>query len=295
MGDATRVDVTADGDKTETSATTEAPATPTQPRDWKALATRVRPWAAMVLAALLWWPVGFSGRADWMHLPFSQGAGGVGQLSGSAVLLGALVAAAVVSALVPLAWPKFLIAAGLTALAWVLSEGDVTFAGGERPVLAALAGAGMLVGLGVGARARNGVVPAATFLALVAGLAPANYSRGLILAVAVALPFWAATADRVAPTIFAVVRVVITWLVAVVISLGLNFGFAKLAPNGLAKPGAAAKTVGQGFVDFVRDHGLETVKAAPGTYMGWFWFAIVLAIAFVVAANVLKRRRTKAS
>ena len=65
----------------------------------------------MLVAALLWWPTGFSGRADWMHLPFSLTSDGMGYRTGDAVFLGALVAAAVVSALVGSAWPKFGIAA----------------------------------------------------------------------------------------------------------------------------------------------------------------------------------------
>lgn len=287
MGDATtRADVKGDAGTTTPSPTT---------RDWKALARRVWPLAAMILAAVLWWPVGFTGRADWMHLPFMQAVGGVAPIGGAELFFGALVAAAAVSALVSSAWPKFGIAAGLTAIAWVLSEGDVTFAANERPVLAALIGLGMLLGLGVGARAPRGPIAVASFLALVSGLSPASYSRGLILAVAVALPFWAATADRVAPTILAVVRVVVTWLAAVLVFTGLSVGFSKLKVGALAHPADAAPVVGRGFVDFLKDHGVETVKAAPQTYTSWFWVAVVLAIAFVVAANVVRRQRSKAN
>ncbi|MEO6018783.1 MAG: hypothetical protein ABIP45_00860 [Knoellia sp.] len=290
MGEAqTRADVRAD------AAASRATKTPSTTRDWRALGLRVLPLVGMVLAALLWWPTGFGGRAPWMHLPFSLNSGGAGPRPGDAVFLGVLVAAALVSALVASAWPRFGIAAGLTAIAWVLSEGDVTFAAGERPVLAALAGLAMLIGLAVGSRARHGVVAAAAFLALVAGLSPAMWSRGLLLAVAVALPFWAATADRVAPTVLAVVRVVTTWLVAVVISVSLQAGFAKVPPGGLAKPSEAAKTVGSGFVESVRHRGLEVAEAAARTYTSWIWLAVALAIALVVAAQILKRQRTKAS
>lgn len=284
MGDATmRADVTVDAGATETT------------RDWRALGRKAWPFAAMVLAALLWWPAGFGQRADWMHLPLMQTTGGVAPVVGGELFLGALVAAAVVSALVSSAWPKFGIAAGLTAIAWALSDGDVTFAAGERPVLAALLGLGMLVGLGVGARAPRGPVAVAIFLALISGLSPATYSRGLILAVAVALPFWAATADRVAPTLIALVRVVVTWLGAVVGSMGLWTGFSKLEVGGLADPAKAAPIVGRGFVDYLQDHGVEVIKAAPKVYTSWFWVAVVLAIAFVVIAAALKRRRAKTS
>ena len=288
MGDAqTRGDV-----KAKASTNRDAPSAT---RDWKALGMRAWPVAAMVLAALLWWPTGFGGRAPWMHLPFSLSSDGTGYRTGDAGFLGALVAAALVSALVASPWPKFGIAAGLTAIAWVLSEGDVAFVAGERPVLAALAGIGLLLGLAVGARASRGVVAAASFIALVAGLSPAMWTRGPLLAVAVALPFWAATSDRVAPTILAVVRVVLTWLVAVVVSVGLQMGFSRVPVGGLAKPADAARTIGQGFVDTVRGRGLEIAEAAARTYTSWIWLAVVLAIAFVVLAQLLTRRRAKAS
>lgn len=256
-----------------------------------ATARRLWPFVAMVLATLLWWPAAFSGRADWMHLPFGQGEGGVGPHSGDAVLLGSLVAAALVSALVSSPWPRFGIAAGLTALAWVLSEGDVTFAPGERPVLAALAGVGLLLGLGMGARAARGAVGVATFLALVAGLAPATWPRTALLAIALALPFWAATRDRVAPTVLAVVRVVLTWLVAVLVALGLRAGFAALAPVGLAQPGPAARTVASAFVDFVRTRGTDVAQSAVSTYQGGFWVAVALAVAVVIACRAVVSRR----
>jgi len=299
MGDApTRADVTADDDAAATNATTKTRANSARrsdPRDWTALVGRVWPFVATALAALLWWPAGFGNRAEWMHLPLMQSVGGVAPVAGGELFLGALVAAAVVSALVSSAWPKFGLAAGLTAIAWVLSDDDVTFAAGERPVLAGLLALGMLLGLGVGARAPRGPVAVATFLALISGLSPATYSRGVILAVAVALPFWAATADRVAPTILALLRVVVTWLVAVVLSVGLWTAFGKLEVGALADPGAAAPVVGRGFVDFVRDNGLEVARAAPQVYSGWIWLAVTLAVTFVVAAAALRRRRAKAS
>lgn len=252
---------------------------------------RVRPFLAMLVAVLLWWPAGFVGRAEWMHLPLMQMTGGVAPVSAGELFLGSLVAAAVVSALVSSPWPKFGIAAGLSVVAWVLSDADVVFAAGERVVLAALAGAGMLLGLAVGARASRGAVPLATFLALVSGLSPATWSRGVVLAVAVALPFWVATSDRVAPTVLAVARVVLTWLVAVVVSISLWAGFGALKVGALADPGGAAPVVGRAFVDNVRHHGLEIVRTAPQVYTGWIWLAVVLAIAFVVVATALKRRR----
>lgn len=259
------------------------------------LLRRAWPWVAVAVALLLWWPVGYAGRAAWMHLPLMQMEGGVAPVAGGELFLGSLVAASVVSALVAAPWPRFGVAAGLTAVAWVLSDGDVIFASGERVVLAALVALGMLVGLGVGASAPKGAVPAGAFLALVSGLSPATWSRGLLLAVAVALPFWAATSDRVAPTILAVVRVVVTWLVAVVVSTSLWVGFGALRVGQLADPSSAAPVVWRGFVDNVRERGLETVKVAPQVYTGWIWVAVVLAVVLVVAAAALRRRRAATS
>jgi len=261
------------------------------PRGRGALLRRVWPFVAMLVAALLWWPAGFVGRAEWMHLPLMQETGGLAPVSAGELFLGSLVAAAVVSALVSSPWPKFGIAAGLTVVAWVLSDGDVVVAAGERVVLAALAGVGMLLGLAVGARASRGAVPLASFLALVSGLSPATWSRGVVLAVAVALPFWVATSDRVAPTVLAVVRVVLTWLLAVVVSISLWAGFGALKVGALADPGGAAPVVARAFVDNVRDNGLDIVRTAPRVYTGWIWLAVVLAVVLVVAATALKRRR----
>lgn len=274
------------------SGTSNVAGASTGSRDRWAVARRVWPFAAMALALVLWWPTGFHGRADWMHLPLVQGAGGVAPVSAGELFLGVLVASAVVSALVSSPWPRFVIAAGLTAVAWTLTDGDLVFAAGERVVLAALAAVGMLLGLAIGARGLRGAVSVAAFLALVAGLSPATWSRGPLLAVAVALPFWVATADRVAPTILAVARVVVTWLVAVVVSVGLYAGFGALRVGALADPATAAPVVGRAFVDHVREQGLETVRTAPQIYTGWIWVAVALAVAFVLAATLLKRRRS---
>jgi len=295
MGNAeTHADVRADADTTATRASTAATATsesaaaatPALPRDWKALAARAWPFAAMLLAVLLWWPVAFSGTGEWMTLPISAKAG-------SFLFLGALVGAAVVSALVSAPWPRFGIAFGLTALGWVMTE-VVPGRAGERTVLAALAGLGLLLGLWVGARAHKGPVAIATFLAMVAGLSPAMWGRGPLLAVAVALPFWVASKDRVAPTLLALVRVVVTWLGAVLIAVGLHAAWSTLRPGVLGDdPLEAAKVVGNELVTYVRANWSDVVEASARAYTGWIWLAVVLAIAFVVAAAFLNRQRVK--
>ncbi|MFC7487212.1 hypothetical protein ACOCJ7_00255 [Knoellia sp. CPCC 206453] len=297
MGEAeTHADVRADAVTTSTgastvpAATSEAAATETTsvPRDWMALIKRMWPFAGMVLAAILWWPVAFSGTGEWMTLPVSA-------KEGSFLFLGTLVGAAVVSALVTAPWPRFGIAFGLTALGWVMT-GVGPGLPGERTALAALAGLGLLLGLWVGARAHGGPVAVATFLAMVAGLSPATWGRGPLLAVAVALPFWIASKDRVAPTILALVRVVVTWLGAVLIAIGLRAGWFKLSPGVLGDdPLEAAKVVGSEFVKYLRENWSDIVEASARAYTGWIWLAVVLAIAFVVAAALVKRQRTKAS
>ncbi|KGN38322.1 hypothetical protein [Knoellia subterranea] len=262
-------------------------------RDWSALAAKAWPVVAMVLAAALWWPTAFSGRADWMHLPLAgDSSQGVAAL-GSTVFLGCLVGASVVAALVSSPWPRFGIAFGLTVAAWLLSDGSGDLLKGGRPVLAALAGLGMLLGLWVGARAPRGPVAVAAYLGMVAGLSPATWGRGVVLAIAVALPFWAATKDRVAPTIFAVVRVILTWLFAVLIAIGLHVGWSKLRP-GLAGSGPveAARVVARGFVDHLRAHWLDLAETALRAYTGWIWLAAVLAVVFV-AARVAWTSRTR--
>ncbi|KGN32195.1 hypothetical protein N802_11235 [Knoellia sinensis KCTC 19936] len=279
--------------QTQTEAASAAPSA-TSDRSWRTLARRGRPFLAAILAALLWWPAGFGGYAGWMRLPLTAPSASGVVAQGSVVFLGCLAAAAVVSALVKAPWPRFGIAFGLTVTAWVLADGSADLLAGERPVLAGLAGLGMLLGLWVGARAHGGPVEVATFLAVVAGLSPATWSRGPLLAVAVALPFWVASKDRVAPTVWAVVRVVITWLLAVLVSVGLHHGWSQLRP-GLAgsDPAEGAKVVGRGVVDLIREQGVEVAQASATTYANWLWLAVVLALALVVARTLLNRRRTK--
>lgn len=264
-------------------------------RDWRSGLRRAWPFAAMVLAAVLWWPTGFVGRASWMRLPLMQAENGVMPLSGGELFLGTLVAAALVAALVPAPWMRLGMVTALTAAAWMLTEPDVVFAPKERVVLAALAGLGMVIGLVLGAHAMRGVVQAATLLALVSGLSPATWPRGLLLAVALALPFWAARPDRVGPTVVAVVRVVATWLAAVVLSLSLWAGFASLEVGALGDPGAAAPVVARGAVDLVRERGLEIIGAAPQIYTSWIWVAIAVAVGLAVVANGLRRRPARSS
>lgn len=166
----------------------------------------------------------------------------------ASLLLGSFVAAALVAALVSTPGLRLAIAVALTAAAWMLTETDVVFARGERGVLAGLVGLGMLLGLVVGSQAMRGMLPAATLFAVLAGLTPATWPRGLLLAVALALPFWVATSERAAETAIALARVVAVWLVSVVFSMSLWAGFASLEVGALADPKAAALDIGRGFV-----------------------------------------------
>lgn len=258
--------------------------------NWGVRARHAWPFVAMGLAVVLWWPAGFAGRASWMHLSLMQTENGIVPLSGGELFLGSFVGAAVVSALVSAPVMRLVIAVGLTGAAWLLTEADVVFAQGERGVLAALVGLGLLLGLVVGWQSMRGMLPAATLLAMLAGLTPATWPRALLLAAAVALPFWSATAERAAPTAIAVARVVATWLVSVVFSMSLWAGFASLEVGALADPRSAAPDIARGFVTFLWERGLEIVRTAPQVDSPWFWGAIVVAVGLVMVANTLRRR-----
>ncbi|CAN7205577.1 hypothetical protein [Knoellia sp. LjRoot47] len=256
-------------------------------------ARQVWPFVATALAVALWWPAGFAGRASWMHLSLMQTDSGIVPLSGGELLLGSFVAAALVAALVSTPGLRLAIAVALTAAAWMLTETDVVFARGERGVLAGLVGLGMLLGLVVGSQAMRGMLPAATLFAVLAGLTPATWPRGLLLAVALALPFWVATSERAAETAIALARVVAVWLVSVVFSMSLWAGFASLEVGALADPKAAALDIGRGFVSFIWERGIEIVTTAPEIDTPMFWITIVAAIALALIANAVRTRATQ--
>jgi hypothetical protein len=243
----------------------------------------------VVLAALAWWPVGFSGTASWLHVPLRL-------VAADTVFVGSLAAAAGVCALTRAPWPRFLIVAGMSALGWVLT-GPATPEDYELMLLlAALAGGG-LVGMLVGARVHRGVMPAATSLAVVAALTPLGWLRGPLLAAALALPFLLATRDRVAPTVLGVLRALLAWLAASLLALAMRYGWDTVRPGmGLREPGPIAEEVRSRSWDLLRTSWRQAVESSLSGASQWFWVAGALALLIVIAqAATAKVRRRPAT
>ena len=190
----------------------------------KAVLSRVWPEVSVLFGAVLWWPVGFWGVTSWFHLPLKA-------LEGDVLLLGATAAAASVSLLVRSAWPRFVIVLVLSGLGWLLSAPAADTYPDEREVLAILLAVAAFAGILLGVRGHKGPLGAATVLAVVAGLSPATWPHGLLLAVALALPFAVATIQRVAPTLLSVARILLTWLVFALLARSVNAGWDVLHPR----------------------------------------------------------------
>ena len=248
---------------------------------------RARPVAAVVLAALLWWPTGFWGLDDWLHVPLRA-------IEGDVVVLSATASAAVVAALVTAPWPRLAVVAGCSALAWWTSAPAVDTAPDEREVLVLLLLAAAVTGLLLGRRAGRGPVACAAVLAVVAGLTQATWPTGAALAVALALPFAVATWDRVAPTLWSVAGVLLLWLLASLGALALRHGWDILHPQmNVGSKRGELRLVVEAAWDFVRTQWRSATTGLLEAQAGWFWVALVLALALVVARLVaapLRRR-----
>ncbi|MEO6413319.1 MAG: hypothetical protein ABIO48_12115 [Pedococcus sp.] len=249
---------------------------------------RVWPEVALLLAAVLWWPVGFWGLMPWLHLPLKA-------LDGDVLLLGATAAAASVSLLVPSPWPRFAIVLVFSGLGWLVSAPTADTYPDERESLVILLAVAAFLGIVLGARGNKGPLGAATVLAVVAGLSPATWPHGLPLALALALPFAVATWQRVAPTLLSVVRILLTWLVFSLLAASLRVGWDVLHPSMEAgSKRAELRLVTDSSWDFLRtqwwNHSQELLKSTSG----WFWVALGLAVlvAAVRALLGVLRRRT---
>jgi hypothetical protein len=249
---------------------------------------RVWPEVALLLAAVLWWPVGFWGLTPWLHLPLKA-------LEGDLVLLGATAAAASVSLVVRSPWPRFGIVLVFSGLGWLLSAPAVDTYPDERESLGILLAAAAFLGIVLGARGNKGPLGAATVLAVVAGLSPATWPHGLPLALALALPFAVATWQRVAPTLLSVARILVTWLVFSLLAASLRVGWDVLHPNMQAgSKRAELRLVADAAWDFLRtqwwNHSEELLKSTTG----WFWVALALAVLLAAVRALLGvlRRRT---
>ncbi|NYG06607.1 hypothetical protein BJ986_001094 [Phycicoccus badiiscoriae] len=254
----------------------------------KVLLVGVWPEVAMLLAAVLWWPVGFWGLTSWLHLPLRA-------LDGDLVLLGATSAAASVSLLVRSAWPRFVIVVVLCAVGWLLSAPAVDTYPDERVVLAILLGVAAFLGIALGVRGHRGPLGAATVLAVAAGLSPATWPHGLPLAVALALPFAVASVQRVAPTLLGVGRVLLTWLVFALVARSISAGWDTLHPG--KKAGFKHEElplVVRAAWGFLRTHWWSYSESLLRSTSGWFVVALVLAVLIAAARALLggMRRRT---
>lgn len=246
----------------------------------KAVLRRVWPEVALLLGAVLWWPVGFWGVTSWFHLPLKA-------LEGDVLLLGATAAAASVSLLVRSAWPRLVIVLVLSGLGWLLSAPAVDTYPDEREALAILLAVAAFVGILLGARGHQGPVAAATVLAVVAGLSPATWPHGLLLAVALALPFAVATVQQVAPTLLSVARILLTWLVFNLLARALGYGWDVLHPGLQAGSlRAEARLVAEAAWDFLRTQWWSYSESSVRSTGGWFLVALVLA-ALIAAARAL--------
>ena len=252
--------------------TTTAPAPVVQPRGWRGRAPRAWRVGAPLLALLVWWPAGFSGLDNWFFLPR-------GARDGPLVLLGGPAAGAAVAALVRSAGLRFLVVAAMSGLGWFLGAPSVDGVPGERMVLAVLLTVGGLLGLMLGTRGSRGAAPLAVVLALVAGLTPATWPDGPVLAVALALPFAAPPPRQLGAALGRSVGVLVVWLAAEVISSALGAGWDALQ-GGLDphRLGDGLATVGRGAWGFVEAEGGDAVTGLLGDNTTWLVVGLVAAL-----------------
>ena len=251
----------------------------------------VLPVLSAIAAALLWWPAGFAGIDSWLHLPLRLP-------DADLVFLGTLSAATLAASVARAPWPRAVILIGLPALGWLLSAPSRDSMPYERPILAGALLAGTLVGLGFGASAWRGPLSLAVALAVVAGASPAEWPEGALVAVALALPFVRAQRDRVAPTLFGVLWVLVAWLVAAVLALALRYGWDAVRPgSGLTTLREGAERVAGPAWDFLRTQWWTAIETVLRSHVSWFWAAAVLAILIVAgrAAWSWKSKRAKRS
>ena len=238
------------------------------------------PYAACLLAGLLAWPAGWAGRSARWHLPLNTHAG-------AHLLLGALACGIVVALIVREPWLRVGVAAGVAALSWALTGPPAPTADG-RLLPAALLGSGLVLGLAVGGRVESGIHGVSTALAVLAGVSPSSWPHAPVLAVAMALPFWLATRDRVAPTLWAVARTLLVFVVARVLAASFTKGWAAGTGAGSTPGREMTRRVGAATWDTLRLGGLDLGRAALTTHTSWVWGGAVLAL-WIVAARFTTR------
>jgi hypothetical protein len=275
------------------SASTDAPVpAPSEPWSVRArsLTRDAWPQVALVLGALLWWPVGFLGVTSWLHLPLSV-------FDGDVLFLGAAAAAASVSLLVRSPWPRLAIVVVFSGLGWLFDAPARDDYPHERVVLAALLGGAALLGILLGARGSKGPIAAGAVVAVVAGLTPATWPTEAAVAVALALPFAVATWHRVAPTIFAVLRLALTWLLFTLLARALAYGWDVLRPGtgGGLTLREQARRVAEPAWDFVRTQWWTWSQSRLEALLPWLWLTVVVAAVLVAVRVVAARRREQAT
>jgi hypothetical protein len=247
------------------------------------VARKVWPEVALLLAALLWWPVGFAGVTSWLHLPLSV-------FDGDVLFLGSTAAAASVSLLVRSPWPRFAIVLVFSGLGWLLDAPAVDEYPHERAVLAVLLGAAAFLGIVLGARGSKGPVAAAPVAVMVAGLSPASWPTEAAVAVALALPFAVATWQRVAPTIVGIARLAVTWLLFALLARALSYGWDVLRPGTGGQPlRDQARRVADPAWDFLRTQWWSYSQAQLRALLPWLWLTAVVAVVVIVVRVVVGR------
>ena len=248
------------------------------------LVRAVWPELALLLAAALWWPVGFAGVTSWLHLPLSV-------FEGDVLFLGATAAAASVSLLVRSPWPRFAVVLVFSGLGWLLDAPASDEYPYERVALASLLGAAALLGILLGARGSKGPVAAGAVLAVVAGLTPASWPTEAAVAVALALPFAVATWQRVAPTVLSVARLAVTWLVFALLARALRYGWDVVRPGAGGRPlRDQARRVAEPAWDFVRTQWWTYSGTQLRGLLPWLWLTAAVAVVLVATRVVTARR-----
>ena len=237
--------------------------------------TRVWRWAAPLAALALWWPAGFTGLDDWFYLPLRA-------RDGDLVLVGSMAATATVAALVRSVWLRLLVVVAMGGLGWLLSAPESEAVAGERMVVAVLLASGILLGLALGARGSRGLVPLAVVAALVAGVSPATWPDGPLVAVALLLPFVGAPLRQMAGAAGLALGVMVTWLVAQLASGSLRAGWDALQ-GGLQRDrvGEGLVTVGTAAADHVVAEGLDTTWWLLADNTLWWVTAAAAVLALV--------------
>jgi hypothetical protein len=131
-------------------------------------------------------------------------------------------------------------------------------------------------------------------LAVVAGLSPSTWPRGLALALALALPFAVATWHRVAPTLLSLARLVLTWLAMALLARALSYGWDLVRPGagGGRSVEAQGRVVADAGWDFVRTQWWTHSELLLTSSTRWYAAGLALAVVLVlVRVGVVRLRR----